>query len=319
MQVLKVALFAFVLSLIVCPFYIYFSRRLNFRQQVRQDGPFSHLKKRGTPTMGGIVFLFAFLVPLLLMVGKTPYLIMAVLITLCCAFLGFIDDYHKVLHGSSLGLKARAKLGGQLTISLIFCAVLLYYGHSTVVNIPFTAGEVDLGLFYPVLMFFIIIGTTNAVNLTDGLDGLAGGTSVIALIVITVIAVLRGMPDMAAFCGVLAGAVAGFLIFNFHPAKVFMGDVGSLALGAALGAAAIVVKAEFYLIIAGGVFVLETLSVILQVTLFKLTGKRILLMSPLHHHFELKGWSEWQVAAGFWAFGIVLAAIVLLDFTRLAR
>ena len=269
--------------------------------------------------MGGLVFLIAFLIPLLFTAGKTAYLTLAVLATLCCAFLGFLDDYHKVLNKRSLGLKARAKMGGLLVIALIFYTVLLYYGHSSAVDIPFSTVSIDFGHFYPLLVFIVLIGSSNAVNLTDGLDGLAGGLSVVALIAFAILASLRGMPEMAAFCGSLGGAVLGFLVFNLHPAKVFMGDVGSLALGVALGAAAVIIKAEFYLVIAGGLFVIEALSVILQVVSFKLSGRRILLMSPLHHHFELKGWSEWQVVAAFWGLGLFVAAASILDFMRLIR
>ena len=163
----------------------------------------------------------------------------------------------------------------------------------------------------------MIAAASNAVNLTDGIDGLAGGTSIIAFLAFLLLASLEGMQDIVLFCGTMIGAIFGFLIFNHHPARVFMGDVGSLSLGAALAAAAILTKAELYLVIIGGVFVLEALSVIIQVISYRLTGKRVLLMAPLHHHFEMKGWSEWQVVTGFWALGFIFAVVGLLDFSRL--
>jgi len=259
--------------------------------------------------MGGLVFLFSFVISLLFITDKTPILILAVVVTLCYALLGFIDDFRKVVRKTSLGLRAREKLIGQFVFSVLFCVILLYYGHSTAVSIPFTSLQVDFGWTYPILVMIMIAGFSNAVNLTDGVDGLAGGTSIIAFGALLLLASSQGFSDMAGFCGALCGAVLGFLIFNLHPAKVFMGDVGSLALGAALAAAAILIKAEFYLLIIGGVFVLETLSVMLQVAFFKTTGRRILLMSPLHHHFEMKGWSEWKVSGSFWGLGLVLALI----------
>ena len=316
-EVFIFAFTAFLISVIISPFYIRFSRAKQFGQQVRLDGPQRHFRKAGTPTMGGVVILFSFLLPLLFGAEKTPFLLLAIAITFFSALLGFFDDFRKVVRRTSLGLKAREKLLGQFIFSLLFYVALLFYGHSTVVDIPFSTMQIDFGLVYPLLIFIMIIATSNAVNLTDGIDGLAGGTSIIALLAFLFMASLQGLHDLVFFCGTMIGAIFGFLVFNLHPAKVFMGDVGSLSLGAALAAAAILTKAEFYLIIVGGVFVLETLSVILQIIFFKLTGKRILRMAPLHHHFEMKGWSEWQVVTGFWALGFLFALVGLLDFSRL--
>lgn len=316
-EVYLFAFIAFLISVIISPFYIRFSRAKQFGQQVRLDGPQRHFRKAGTPTMGGVVILFSFLLPLLFGAEKTPFLLLAIAITLSSALLGFYDDFRKVVRRTSLGLKAREKLLGQFIFSVVFYVVLLFYGHSTVVDIPFSSMQIDFGLFYPLLIFIMIIATSNAVNLTDGIDGLAGGTSIIALLAFLFMASLQGLQDLVFFLGTMIGAIFGFLVFNLHPAKVFMGDVGSLSLGAALAAAAILTKAEFYLIIVGGVFVLETFSVILQIISFKLTGKRILRMAPLHHHFEMKGWSEWQVVTGFWALGFIFALVGLLDFSRL--
>jgi len=318
-KVYVLAFAAFILSVIISPFYIRFSRLKQFGQQVRLDGPRRHYLKAGTPTMGGIVFLLSLLLILLFGAEKTPFLILALGITLSSALLGFLDDFRKVVRRTSLGLKAREKLMGQFVFSLVFYLVLIFYGHSTTVDIPFSTIQLDLGLTYPFLIFIMIAAASNAVNLTDGIDGLAGGTSIIAFLAFLFLASLEGMQDIALFCGTMIGAIFGFLIFNLHPAKVFMGDVGSLSLGAALAAAAILTKAELYLIIIGGVFVLEALSVIVQVISYRLTGKRVLLMAPLHHHFEMKGWSEWQVVTGFWALGFIFAVVGILDFSRLLR
>ncbi|NLX90094.1 MAG: phospho-N-acetylmuramoyl-pentapeptide-transferase [Firmicutes bacterium] len=318
-KVYVLAFAAFILSVIISPFYIRFSRLKQFGQQVRLDGPKRHYLKAGTPTMGGIVFLLSLLLILLFGAEKTPFLILALGITLSSALLGFLDDFRKVVRRTSLGLKAREKLMGQFVFSLVFYLVLIFYGHSTTVDIPFSTIQLDLGLTYPFLIFIMIAAASNAVNLTDGIDGLAGGTSIIAFLAFLFLASLEGMQDIALFCGTMIGAIFGFLIFNLHPAKVFMGDVGSLSLGAALAAAAILTKAELYLIIIGGVFVLEALSVIVQVISYRLTGKRVLLMAPLHHHFEMKGWSEWQVVTGFWALGFIFAVVGILDFSRLLR
>lgn len=318
-EVYVLAFAAFILSVIISPFYIRFSRLKQFGQQVRLDGPQRHYLKAGTPTMGGIVFLLSLLIPLLLGAEKTPFLILALGITLSSALLGFLDDFRKVVRRTSLGLKAREKLMGQFVFSLVFYLVLMFNGHSTTVDIPFSTIQIDLGLTYPLLIFIMIAAASNAVNLTDGIDGLAGGTSIIAFLAFLLLASLQGMQDIVLFCGTMIGAIFGFLIFNLHPAKVFMGDVGSLSLGAALAAAAILTKAELYLVIIGGVFVLETLSVIIQVISYRLTGKRVLLMAPLHHHFEMKGWSEWQVVTGFWALGFIFAVVGILDISRLLR
>ncbi len=318
-EVYLLAFAAFILSVIISPFYIRFSRLKQFGQQIRLDGPRRHFQKAGTPTMGGIVILLSLLISLFLGAEKTLLLILAVGITFSSAFLGFLDDFRKVVRRTSLGLRAREKLLGQFVFSLVFYLLLLYCGHSTVVDIPFTALQIDFGLTYPLVIFLMIVSASNAVNLTDGIDGLAGGTSIIAFLAFLILASFQGLHDMVLFSGAMVGAIFGFLIFNLHPAKIFMGDVGSLSLGAALAAAAILTKAEFYLVIIGGVFVLEALSVILQVISFQLTGRRVLLMAPLHHHFEMKGWSEWQVVTGFWALGFIFAIIGLLDFSRFLR
>ena len=311
------AFFAFLISIALAPFYIKISRKYQFGQQIRLDGPKRHLKKAGTPTMGGIIFLLSFLITIFWLAPRTPLLYLAVVMILFSAILGFIDDFQKVVRNHSLGLKARHKLLGQFVFAMGFYLFLVYLGHSTAVVVPFTGIQIELGAFYPILIFIMIIGTSNAVNLTDGIDGLAAGTAILAFLAFLFIASVQGYTEVAYLCGILLGACFGFLLFNMHPARVFMGDVGSLSLGTALAVIAVILKAELTLIIIGGVFVLETLSVIAQVLSFRLTKKRIFLMSPLHHHFELKGWSEWQVVTGFWALAFCFALLGLLEFSPL--
>ncbi len=305
---------AFLVSAALTPLYIAVSKTYQFGQQVRLDGPSQHLQKVGTPTMGGVVFLLSFIATAVVFVPKTPLFFLVVMVILFNALLGFIDDYQKVVRHHSLGLKARHKLLGQLIVSLGFYLVLMQLGHETFVSVPFIGLRLELGMLYPFLIFLMLIGTSNAVNLTDGIDGLAAGTVILALLSFLYIAIAQGYQEMVYLCGILVGACLGFLLFNVNPAKVFMGDVGSLSLGAALAATAIILKSELILVVIGGVFVLETLSVMIQVVSFRLTGKRVFLMSPLHHHFELKGWSEWQVVSGFWILGLCLALLGLLDY-----
>ena len=269
--------------------------------------------------MGGIVFLLSLFITTFFFAPKTLLLLLTLFMIFSSAFLGFVDDYQKVVQRRSLGLRAREKLLGQFIFALLFSFVLLLSGHSTVVDIPFTAIQVDFGVFYPLLIFVMVIGFSNAVNLTDGIDGLAGGTAILALLAFLILASLQGLEEITYVCGALIGACFGFLIFNLHPARIFMGDVGSLSLGTALATVAILTKAEFSLLIIGGVFVLETLSVIVQVIYFRLTGKRVFLMAPLHHHFEMKGWSEWHVVTGFWALGFCFAVVGLLEVTPILR
>jgi phospho-N-acetylmuramoyl-pentapeptide-transferase len=313
-SVLLTVIVAFAISTVICPFFIRMRRRRQFGQQIRVDGPARHLKKAGTPTAGGVVFLIAAGSALLIAANFNPSLWIAFLLTLGSALIGWLDDYAKMAHGHSLGLKARDKIAGQALLTAVFTGLLYLSGnYSSVVELPFTGVTLNLGWFYPLFIFMIILSTTNAVNLTDGIDGLAAGTAIIALLAFLYIALESGRPDMALFCGALVGGCFGFLIYNLHPARIFMGDVGSLGLGGALAAAAILTKAELSLVVIGGLYVLEAISVILQVLSFQLTGRRLLLMAPLHHHFELKGWSEWQVVTAFWGLTFIFALIGLLE------
>jgi phospho-N-acetylmuramoyl-pentapeptide-transferase len=281
-------------------------------QSVRSQGPSSHLKKAGTLTMGGVGFTAVFLlVPLFLGIRSQEYMLVF-LVTTVYAILGFVDDYLKVTRNNSLGLPARYKI--FVEIALAIAAVYIasnVLGRGTVVTLFPTSLSFDLQSVYILFGMIVIIGTANAVNLTDGLDGLAGGTATIAFLVYGILYMSIGRIDLAVTALGIAGSLAGFLPYNIHPAKVFMGDTGSLALGGALGSMAVVSGTEMRLVIIGGVFVIETLSVIIQVVYFRLTGDRVFLMSPLHHHFELAGWSESKVVRVFWLLGVLFGILGL--------
>lgn len=303
------ALLSAMLALAIGPRLIPFLQRLKFGQVIRQEGPQRHQAKAGTPTMGGVIFLFPLLVAVPLLLGWTTESLLLLFVTVGHGVLGFIDDYIKVVLKRNLGLRAGQKLAGQLLIAAVIAWVAAdVLGRGTIVWIPGWNSAIDLGWGYHVLIFFVLVGTTNAVNLTDGLDGLAAGTTCSAFIGYGVIAWWLGMNGVAVFCAALVGAVSGFLRFNLHPARVFMGDTGSLALGGALAALAILTRTELLLVLLGGLFVAEALSVMLQVASFKTTGKRIFRMSPLHHHFELGGWSETKVVRTFWLVEFCCAA-----------
>ncbi|MCM3003868.1 phospho-N-acetylmuramoyl-pentapeptide-transferase [Priestia koreensis] len=304
---------AFLITVILSPFFIPFLRRLKFGQSIREEGPKSHQKKSGTPTMGGIMIILAIVVTTLIMTNKylepTVDTYLLLFVTFGYGLLGFLDDFIKVVLKRNLGLTSKQKFIGQVLIAIIFYLVAKQFDLSTVVSIPGTEFSVDLGWFYVVFIIFWLVGFSNAVNLTDGLDGLVSGTSAIAFGAFAVLAWNTGQFDVAIFCVAVVGAVLGFLVFNAYPAKVFMGDTGSLALGGAIATVAILMKLEILLIVIGGIFVIETLSVILQVASFKTTGKRIFKMSPLHHHYELVGWTEWRVVMTFWAIGLLCAML----------
>lgn len=312
-ELYQTMLIAFLISLISGPFIIYALREIKFGQQVRSDGPKSHLKKSGTPTMGGIIFLLSFIITSAFLVPKTLNYFLLLFIILGNGAVGLVDDVSKFTYKRSLGLKARNKLILQVIMVLFLFTVLWQQGHCFAVEIPFGGPTMDLGLLYPFFMVLIIVGSSNAVNLTDGLDGLAAGTAIISFLAYLFISLNQGMDDTAFICAALVGGCFGFLIFNFHPAKIFMGDVGSLSLGAGLGALAILTKTELVLVIVGGIFVVETLSVMIQVIVYQTTGKRVFKMSPLHHHFELSGWSEWKVVNVFWGVSFLLAVIGLVS------
>ncbi len=304
---------SFLITVILSPVFIPFLRRLKFGQSIREEGPKSHQKKTGTPTMGGLMILLSIVVTTIVMTQKfsslTVETFLLLFVTLGFGLLGFMDDFIKVVMKRNLGLTSRQKLLGQIVVSVIFYIVFQRSDFSTIVSIPLTDISFDLGWGYVLFVIFWMVGFSNAVNLTDGLDGLVSGTAAIAFGAFAVLAWNQSLFEVSIFSVAVVGAVLGFLVFNAHPAKVFMGDTGSLALGGAIATIAILTKMEFLLIIIGGVFVVETLSVILQVISFKTTGKRIFRMSPLHHHYELLGWSEWRVVVTFWTVGLLFAII----------
>nr|WP_309099280.1 phospho-N-acetylmuramoyl-pentapeptide-transferase [Fredinandcohnia onubensis] len=303
----------FIISVILSPIFIPFLRRLKFGQSIREEGPKSHQKKSGTPTMGGIIILVSILLTTLLVSNQlgelsvTTYLLLFV--TIGYGVLGFLDDFIKVVLKRNLGLTSRQKLFGQIVIAIIFYFIFKQNNFSTAISIPGTDFEFDLKLLYVLLLIVWLVGFSNAVNLTDGLDGLVSGTAAIAFGAFAVLAWNQAQYDVAIFCVAVVGAVLGFLVFNANPAKVFMGDTGSLALGGAIATVAIMLKLEILLLLIGGVFVIETLSVIIQVISFKTTGRRVFRMSPLHHHYELVGWSEWRVVVTFWTVGLLCAIL----------
>ncbi|UOK59482.1 phospho-N-acetylmuramoyl-pentapeptide-transferase [Metabacillus hrfriensis] len=311
--ILFTIIMGFLISVLISPIFIPFLRRLKFGQSIRDEGPKSHQKKSGTPTMGGIMIILAVIVTTLVMSYKfaEPSVEMYLLLFVMFGYglLGFLDDFIKVVMKRNLGLTSKQKLIGQIIIAVIFYIVFKQYGFSSEIRIPGTDFSFDLGWAYVILIIFMLVGGSNAVNLTDGLDGLLSGTAAVAFGAFAVLAWNQSQYDVAIFSVAVVGAVLGFLVFNAHPAKVFMGDTGSLALGGAIVTVAILTKLEILLVLIGGVFVIETLSVIIQVISFKTTGKRVFKMSPLHHHYELTGWSEWRVVVTFWTVGLVFAVL----------
>ena len=305
-HVLIAAIVAAGFVLVTGPFFIPELHKLKFGQSIREEGPKSHQKKSGTPTMGGIMIILGITLGTLAAAPWTPEVLLAVLIMLGHFVLGFLDDYIKVVKKRNLGLKARQKLAGQILIAVVTMYVATQVlGIDTDIWIPGLDENVSLGALYYPLVLFVLVGTSNAVNLTDGLDGLAAGTVAIAASAFAVVSVLTGHGDLAYLCVAMAAACLAFLRFNAHPAKVFMGDTGSLALGGALAAVGILTHTEILLAVIGLVFVCEALSVIIQVISFQTTGKRVFRMSPIHHHFELGGWSEWKVVTVFWCVGLI--------------
>lgn len=304
---------AFLLTAVLSPLFIPYLRKLKFGQSIREEGPQWHQVKSGTPTMGGVMFLTAIVMVTLVISAAfqtvTANIVMLLIVTVFFGLLGFIDDYIKVVKKRNLGLTSKQKLAGQVGISAVIYLILILSGFSTDVAVPGTTWSLDIGLFYFPFLIVVLVGTSNAVNLTDGLDGLVAGSSVIAFSAFALIAFQADMMDVTMFALTVAGAMAGFMLVNVHPAKIFMGDTGSLALGGALAMIAVLTKAELLLVIIGAVFVIETLSVILQVASFKLRGKRIFKMSPIHHHFEMSGWSEWRVVIVFWSTGLLFAIL----------
>ncbi|MDW7673623.1 MAG: phospho-N-acetylmuramoyl-pentapeptide-transferase [Bacillota bacterium] len=306
---------AVIAGIIFGPIVIPILRTLKFGQRVRDDGPKRHLNKSGTPTMGGIIIIIAIIVAVLISIELTDTAIILLIVTVGYGLLGFIDDFIKVVLKRSLGLKAREKLMGQILLAAFLAWYTVFIlNRGTEVIVPFLGGTIDLGLLYFPFIVFVVVGTTNAVNLTDGLDGLAAGITFFVAIGLILLTLLVNALEAAVFSGALAGACLAFLRYNSYPAKVFMGDTGSLALGGAVVAVAVVSKLELFLPFLGGVYFIETLSVIIQVISFKLTGKRVFRMSPLHHHFELGGWPERKVVRFFWLWSIIMVLVGIFSY-----
>jgi len=308
------AIVSFAVSIILGAFLIDWFRKLEFGQNIREVGPERHLEKAGIPTMGGVMIILAVIVATLLFAEATPEVVMALFITASYGFLGLLDDAIKIIADRSLGLKAWQKILGQVSVALLVAFLaLVKLDLGTEILIPYVLKTVDVGIFFIPLVVLVILGSSNAVNLTDGLDGLAAGVTIIVTITYTYLVFKLGHSELAVFATSIAGACLGFSWFNSHPAEVFMGDTGSLALGGALASIAIFTRTELFLVIIGGVYVIEAISVMLQVSYFKLTnGRRIFKMSPLHHHFELKGWEEAKVVIRFWILAVLLSLVGLL-------
>lgn len=306
-------LLGFLFAAALGPVLIPVLKRIKAGQSIRQDGPQSHLAKQGTPTMGGLMFILASVTATLMITKLEETLLLALMGFLVFGAIGFVDDYLKVVLKRPMGLRAYQKMAMQLTAA---GGILLFAEKRGLVPqqlyVPFLRNELTLGWLMVPFLVWVIVGTVNSVNLTDGLDGLAAGTMVIVSGFFSLVCWHLSFVELAWFTGTLSGACLGFLIFNIYPARVFMGDTGSLALGGALSVIALITNLTLLLPIVGGVFFAETLSVILQVSSFKLTGKRVFKMSPLHHHFELSGWSESRVVTTFWGVTIVLCLLGIL-------
>lgn len=317
LSVFMPVIISFLISVVFCPILIPFLRKLKFGQTEREEGPQSHLKKNGTPTMGGLVILASILLTSLIYIGKFTEILPVLFMTLGFGLIGFLDDYIKVVKKRSLGLTPLQKMALQFIVTGVF---IYYYfkiaGLDTSIKIPFVSGD---GFVMPtwlfiIFVFIVVLGTVNGVNFTDGLDGLASGVTVIVATFFT-IATLSLNPSMTPITGAVVGSLLGFLLFNTYPARVFMGDTGSLALGGFVSSIALMLHMPLFIVIIGLIYLVEVLSVILQVGYFKLThGKRIFKMAPIHHHFELCGYSETQVVA---AFSIVTALLCLVGIMAL--
>jgi phospho-N-acetylmuramoyl-pentapeptide-transferase len=306
-------------SLLICiflsPKFIEFLRKREFGQQIREEGPEGHRQKAGTPTMGGVIIFIAVAIPFLVLTGYEWRALGVFGTALACALLGFADDYTKLVRRRSLGLRARTKLAVTIAISLGLWFVATHEAHlQETLRLRVVDYHVDLGPFYPLLIYLVVAGTTSAVNLTDGLDGLAAGCAAIVLLAyvgITFITseYISSSNDLSMISGCLVGGCIGFLWFNAFPATIFMGDTGALGLGGAIAGLAVMTQTEILLILLGGIFVIEALSVAIQVIYFQWRHKRVFLMAPIHHHFELRGWSETKIILRFWIIAAICCAI----------
>jgi phospho-N-acetylmuramoyl-pentapeptide-transferase len=327
-RVLIAGILAMGISIALGPKFIEFLRSHEFGQHIREEGPAHHTQKQGTPTMGGLLIMLAMAVPFLILSKYSARALTVFFVALACAGIGFIDDFIKLTHRRSLGLNGRWKLLMLAGIAAVVGWVAHHRGFSTEIYVPLIDTKLQLSYAWYGLVFLLIAGAANGVNLTDGLDGLASGTTIIAIATYTammIIAFIRSGPpahravdrlDLAIIGASLIGAAVGFLWYNAFPAEVFMGDTGSMGLGGAIGAFAIMTKTELLLLLIGGIFVIEAGSVILQVASFKYWGRRIFLMTPIHHHFEMKAWSETKVMVRFWILGAILCALAFALYYR---
>jgi phospho-N-acetylmuramoyl-pentapeptide-transferase len=319
-----------IIAIVAGPKFIEFLRRNEFGQQIRAEGPSGHVTKQGTPTMGGLLILIAMTVPFLIFSRYTVEALTVFAVGLGCAAIGFLDDWTKLTHRRSLGLAGRWKLALLALITVFVGLVAHQQGLGTDIYLPLIGADVELSYAWYGLIFVMIAGAANAVNLTDGLDGLAAGTVTISLFTYTAMAVVAwivsnrpasgpeqiGQLDLAVLGAALIGGSIGFLWYNAFPAQVFMGDTGSMGLGGALAAFAIMTKTEILLLLIGGIFVIEALSVIIQVIAFKRFGRRVFLMAPIHHHFEMKAWSEARIMVRFWVLALILCASAFVLYYR---
>ncbi len=313
-KIVMAIVISFIVASILGPIIIPLLHKLKFGQNIRQEGPKSHLKKAGTPTIGGLIFIFATIITMFIMVGNpTDEAMIALYSFVGFGFVGFLDDLLKIIKKKNEGLTS----GQKMILLLIVSGFLTWYAYKyigTSINIPFLNGQINFGLFYIPFVMFYFAGVTNAVNLTDGLDGLATSVTVLVATFLGIISYNLGHISLAIFCVALAGALLAFLRFNAFPARVFMGDTGSLALGGAVAMVALILKMPLILVLIGIIYVIETLSVILQVASFKLTGKRIFKMAPIHHHFEQLGWSETKIVS---VFSIITVVFCFIAFASL--
>lgn len=313
-------LISFAITIILCPIVIPFLKRLKFGQFIREEGPQSHQKKSGTPTMGGIVILVSIVVTCLFYIKDYPNIVPILFVTLGFGLIGFLDDYIKIVMKRNLGLRAWQKMLGQLVVTAVFGYYLMNYTDvGTSILIPFTGGKlVDISWLYIPMFFIVMLGTVNGSNFTDGLDGLESSVTVLIATFFSVVAIIAPIGENSGISPItlaVAGSLLGFLIYNVYPARVFMGDTGSLALGGFVAATACVLRMPLFIILVALIYLVEILSVMIQVTYFKLTGgKRIFKMAPIHHHFELCGWSETRVVA---VFSIITAVLCVIAFAAM--
>lgn len=311
------AIIALLITFILVPVLIPTLKRMKFGQSIREEGPQSHMKKTGTPTMGGLTFLISIIITsiiAIIFVDKSNPIILLLLVTIGFGLIGFIDDYIIVVKKNNQGLTSKQKFLAQILIAVIFFVlgdIFHLVNFATNLHIPFTHFDLPFSFAYVIFIIFWQVGFSNAVNLTDGLDGLATGLSIIGFAIYAIMSFILDSPAIGTFCVIMVFALIGFLPYNLNPAKVFMGDTGSLALGGIFATISIMLNQELSLIFVGLVFVIETLSVMMQVASYKLTKKRIFKMSPIHHHFELSGWGEWKVVTVFWTVGLISGLIGL--------